>query len=198
MHHPKRDLRQFGYVQDIPQIHWYHQNTWVQISHNIVSMNAPDYRPIDTRDWEYVYNRIEQLVIDCENFGYDQQLLRETQARARVIGCEVMNFSSAQYQSVQVGPANITRSNAFTEVGRSSVYAEHGPSTIYAEAGPSSIYPETASTVYTPDARYMPFVHDYYTHNVNQEIRRQYVASLVPFESTELNTLSDHRDDNPP
>ncbi|KAL2241069.1 UNVERIFIED_CONTAM: Protein MAIN-LIKE 1 [Sesamum indicum] len=190
MHHPERVLRQFGYVQDIPQnpliserrlhsidrrgrqdmdwatfhadyiakwndvvvitvpdyMNWYHQITRVQISQNILSTNTPGYRPTDTRDWEYVYNRMEQLVIDCENVGDDQQSLRDTRARARTIGREIMNFSSSRYPSVRVRPTDTARDNAFTEAGPSSVHAETGPSTGRTEAGPSSFYPKAQKT----------------------------------------------------
>lgn len=61
---------------------------------------------------------MEQLVIDCENFGDDQQSLRETQTQARAIGCEIMNFSNARYPSVRVGLADITCGSALTKVDR--------------------------------------------------------------------------------
>ncbi|KAL2235121.1 UNVERIFIED_CONTAM: hypothetical protein Sindi_1244300 [Sesamum indicum] len=131
-------------------MNWYHQITRVQNSHNILSMNMSGYRPTDTRDWEYVYNRMEQLVIDCENSGDEQQSLRDTRARARRIGREIMNFSSSWYPSVRVRPADTARGNAFGEAGLSSVYAEAGPSTVCTEAGPSSFYLEIGpSTVIT-------------------------------------------------
>ncbi|KAL2242260.1 UNVERIFIED_CONTAM: Serine/threonine-protein phosphatase 7 long form [Sesamum indicum] len=255
MHHPERVLRQFGYVQDIPQnpliserrlhsidrrgrqdmdwatfhadyiakwndvqsmvvegpiikggrdtvpdyMNWYHQITRVQISQNILSTNTPGYRPTDTRDWEYVYNRMEQLVIDCENAGDDQQSLRDTRARARTIGREIMNFSSSRYPSVRVRPTDTARGHAFTEAGPSSVHAEAGPSTGRTEAGPSSFYPKTGpSTAYTPYAPYLPSFDGTFTHNFNPQIRRQYDASPVPFEDTDVNTPGDQRDDNPP
>ncbi|KAL2231573.1 UNVERIFIED_CONTAM: Serine/threonine-protein phosphatase 7 long form [Sesamum indicum] len=180
-------------------MNWYHQITRVQNSHNILSTNTPGYRPTDTRDWEYVYNRMEQLVIDCENSGDDQQSLRDTRARARTIGREIMNFSSSRYPNVRVRPAETARGNAFGEAGPSSVYAEAGPSTVCTEAGPSSCYPETGpSTVYTPNAPYMPSFDSIFTHNMNPEIRRQYDASPVPFENTDVHTPGSQRDDNPP
>ncbi|KAK4391684.1 Serine/threonine-protein phosphatase 7 long form [Sesamum angolense] len=73
-------------------MNWYHQITRVQISHNIGSTDITGYRPTDTRDWEYVYNRMEQLVLDCDNSGDDIQSLRETRARNRVIGRDIMTF----------------------------------------------------------------------------------------------------------
>ncbi|KAL2252642.1 UNVERIFIED_CONTAM: hypothetical protein Sindi_0058900 [Sesamum indicum] len=110
-----------------------------------------------------------------------------------------MNFSSSRYPSVRVRPVDTARGNAFTEAGRSSVHAEAGPSTVCTEAGPSSFYPETGpSTAYTPYAPYMPSFDDTFTHNVNPQIRIQYVTSHVPFENTDVNTPSDQRDDNPP
>ncbi|KAL0347840.1 UNVERIFIED_CONTAM: Serine/threonine-protein phosphatase 7 long form [Sesamum calycinum] len=75
------------------------------------------YRPTDTRDWEYVYNRMEQLVLDCDNSGDDIQSLRETRARNRAIGRDIMTFSSARYPSVRGGPAG-------DEAGPSNVYNE--------------------------------------------------------------------------
>ncbi|KAL2235293.1 UNVERIFIED_CONTAM: hypothetical protein Sindi_1261500 [Sesamum indicum] len=109
-----------------------------------------------------------------------------------------MNFFSSRYPSVRVRPVDTTRGNAFTEASRSSVHAEAGPSTVCTEAGSSSFYPETGpSTVYTPYAPYMPSFNDTFTHNGNPQIRRQYVASLVPFENIDVNTPSDQRDDNP-
>ncbi|KAL0397853.1 UNVERIFIED_CONTAM: Serine/threonine-protein phosphatase 7 long form [Sesamum calycinum] len=82
-------------------MNWYHQITRVQISHNIGSTDITGYRPTDTRDWEYVYNRMEQLVLDCDNSGDDIQSLRETRARNRAIGLDIMTFSSARYPSVR-------------------------------------------------------------------------------------------------
>ncbi|KAL2237912.1 UNVERIFIED_CONTAM: hypothetical protein Sindi_0982900 [Sesamum indicum] len=161
-------------------MNWYHQITQVQISHNTLSTNTPGYRPTDTRDWEYVS-------------------LRETRARARTIGREIMNFSSSRYPSVRVGPVDTTRGNTCIVAGRSSVHAEVGLSTVCTEAGPLSFYQKTGpSSVYTPYAPYMPSFDDTFTHNVNPQTRRQYVASPVPFEGTNVNTPSDQRDDNPP
>ncbi|KAL0357873.1 UNVERIFIED_CONTAM: Serine/threonine-protein phosphatase 7 long form [Sesamum calycinum] len=85
-------------------MNWYHQITRVQISHNIGSTDITGYRPTDTRDWEYVYNRMEQLVLDCDNSGDDIQSLRETRARNRAIGRDIMTFSSARYPSVRAVP----------------------------------------------------------------------------------------------
>ena len=68
-------------------------------------------------------------MIDCENAGDDQQSLRDTRARARTIGREIMNFSSSRYPSVRVRPTDTARGNAFTKAGPSSVHAEAGPST---------------------------------------------------------------------
>ncbi|XP_011100477.1 uncharacterized protein LOC105178659 [Sesamum indicum] len=154
-------------------MNWYYQITWVQISHNILSTNTPGYRPTDTRDWEFVYNRMEQLVIDCENAGDDEQSLRDTRPRARTIGREIMNFSSSRYPNVRVRPADTARSNAFTEAGPSSGHAEAGPSTVFPKAGPSSFYPETGpSTAYTPYAPYLPSFVGTFTHNFNPQFRR--------------------------
>ncbi|KAL0392173.1 UNVERIFIED_CONTAM: protein MAIN-LIKE 2 [Sesamum radiatum] len=108
-------------------MNWYHQITRVQISHNIGSTDITGYRPTDTRDWEYVYNRMEQLVLDCDNSGDDIQSLRETRARNRAIGRDIMTFSSARYPSVRGGPAG-------DEAG-SNVYTPSGPSNVYNEAG---------------------------------------------------------------
>ncbi|KAL2232431.1 UNVERIFIED_CONTAM: hypothetical protein Sindi_1423100 [Sesamum indicum] len=139
-----------GGLDTVPDyMNWYHQITRVQNSHNTLSTNTSGYRPTNTRDWEYVYNRMEQLVIDCENFGDDQQSLRDTRARARTIGREIMNFSSSRYPSVRVRLVDTARGNAFTEAGRSSVHAEAGPSTVCTEAGPSSFYPKTGRRLFT-------------------------------------------------
>ncbi|KAL0381248.1 UNVERIFIED_CONTAM: Serine/threonine-protein phosphatase 7 long form [Sesamum angustifolium] len=62
------------------------------ISHNIGSTDITGYRPTDTRDWEYVYNRMEQLVLDCDNSGDDIQSLRQTRDRNRAIGRDIMTF----------------------------------------------------------------------------------------------------------
>ncbi|KAL2235802.1 UNVERIFIED_CONTAM: hypothetical protein Sindi_1312400 [Sesamum indicum] len=104
-------------------MNWYHEIARIQISHNTLSTNMSGYRPTDARDWEYVYNRMEKLVIDCENSGDDQQSLRETRARARTIGREIMNFSSSRYPSVRVEPVDTARGSAFTGAGHSSVHA---------------------------------------------------------------------------
>ncbi|KAL0292181.1 UNVERIFIED_CONTAM: Serine/threonine-protein phosphatase 7 long form [Sesamum angustifolium] len=96
-------------------MNWYHQITRVQISHNIGSTDITGYRPTDTRDWEYVYNRMEQLVLDCDNSGDDIQSLRQTRARNRAIGRDIMTFSSARYPSVRRGPAG-------DDAGPSNVY----------------------------------------------------------------------------
>ncbi|KAL0343924.1 UNVERIFIED_CONTAM: protein MAIN-LIKE 2 [Sesamum angustifolium] len=90
-------------------MNWYHQITRVQISHNIGSTDITGYRPTDISDWEYVYNRMEQLVLDCDNSGDDIQSLRETRARNRAIGRDIMTFSSARYPSVRGGPAETRR-----------------------------------------------------------------------------------------
>ncbi|KAK4399051.1 Serine/threonine-protein phosphatase 7 long form [Sesamum angolense] len=107
-------------------MNWYHQITRVQISHNIGSTDIIGYRPTDTRDWEYVYNRMEQLVLDCDNSGDDIQSLRETRARNRAIGRDIMTFSCAKYPSVRGGPAG-------DEAGPSNVYTPSGPSNVYNE-----------------------------------------------------------------
>ncbi|KAK4402236.1 Serine/threonine-protein phosphatase 7 long form [Sesamum angolense] len=112
-------------------MNWYHQITRVQIYHNIGSTDITGYRPTDTRDWEYVYNRMEQLVLDCDNSGDDIQSLRETRARNRAIGRDIMTFSSARYLSVRRGPAG-------DEAGPSNVYTPSGPSNVYNEAGPQA------------------------------------------------------------
>ncbi|KAL0295320.1 UNVERIFIED_CONTAM: hypothetical protein Sangu_3201300 [Sesamum angustifolium] len=92
-----------GIVPDY--MNWYHQITRVQISHNIGSTDITGYRPTDTRDWEYVYNRMQQLVLDCDNSGR-YPVTRETRARNRAIGRDIMTFSSARYSSVRSGPAD--------------------------------------------------------------------------------------------
>ncbi|KAL2240741.1 UNVERIFIED_CONTAM: Protein MAIN-LIKE 1 [Sesamum indicum] len=138
------------------------------ISHNTLSTNTPGYRPTDTRDCEYVYNRMEQLVIDCENSGDDQQSLRDTRVQARTIRREIMNFSISRYPSVRVRPADTARGNAFTEAGLSSVHVEAGPSTVCTEASPLSFYPKTGpSTAYTPYAPYLPSFDGTFIHNFN-------------------------------
>ncbi|KAL0336599.1 UNVERIFIED_CONTAM: protein MAIN-LIKE 2 [Sesamum radiatum] len=52
---------------------------------------------------------MEQLVLDCDNSGDDIQSLRETRARNRAIGRDIMTFSSARYPSVRGGPAETRR-----------------------------------------------------------------------------------------
>ncbi|KAL0388124.1 UNVERIFIED_CONTAM: Serine/threonine-protein phosphatase 7 long form [Sesamum radiatum] len=52
---------------------------------------------------------MEQLVLDCDNSGDDIQSLRETWARNRAIGRDIMTFSSARYPSVRCGPAETRR-----------------------------------------------------------------------------------------
>ncbi|KAK4402877.1 Serine/threonine-protein phosphatase 7 long form [Sesamum angolense] len=78
---------------------------------------------------EIVNGRGEQLVLDCDNSGDDIQSLRETRARNRAIGRDIMTFLSARYPSVQRGPAG-------DEAGPSHVYTPSGPSNVYNEAGP--------------------------------------------------------------
>ncbi|KAL0324281.1 UNVERIFIED_CONTAM: hypothetical protein Scaly_2395200 [Sesamum calycinum] len=120
-------------------MNWYHQITRVQISHNIGSTDITGYRPTDTRDWEYVYKDGATCARDCDNSGDDIQSLRETRARNRAIGRDIMTFSSARYPSVRRGPAGDEAgpSNA----GPSNVYNEAGPSNVYNdnEAGPSNV-----------------------------------------------------------
>ncbi|KAL0364009.1 UNVERIFIED_CONTAM: hypothetical protein Sangu_0498500 [Sesamum angustifolium] len=133
-------------------MNWYHQITRVQISHNIGSTDITGYRPTDTRDWEYVYNRMEQLVLDCDNSGDDIQSLRQTRARNRAIGRDIMTFSSARYPSVRRGPAgdDAGPSNVYTPSGPSNIYNEAGPSNVYNEAGPSNFFTPTGpSYAYT-------------------------------------------------
>ncbi|KAL0298058.1 UNVERIFIED_CONTAM: Serine/threonine-protein phosphatase 7 long form [Sesamum angustifolium] len=62
---------------------------------------------------------MEQLVLDCDNSGDDIQSLRETRARNRAIGRDIMTFSSARYPSVRRGPAG-------DEAGPSNVYTPSG------------------------------------------------------------------------
>ncbi|KAL0308578.1 UNVERIFIED_CONTAM: Serine/threonine-protein phosphatase 7 long form [Sesamum radiatum] len=137
------------------------------------------YCPTDTRDWEYVYNMMEQLVLDCDNSGDDIQSLKETRARNRAIGRDIMTFLSARYPSVRGGPAG-------DEVGPSNVYNEAGPSNVYNEAGPSNfLTPTGPSYAYTSN---MPFVSEDYAHNIHPETRRHLGISPVPFDASDLNT----------
>ncbi|KAL0283732.1 UNVERIFIED_CONTAM: hypothetical protein Sangu_2870200 [Sesamum angustifolium] len=122
------------------------------------------YRPTDTRDWEYVYNKMEQLVLDCDNSGDDIQSLRETRARNRAIGRDIMTFSSGRYPSVRGGPAG-------DEVGPSNVYNETGPSNFFTPTGPSYAYTSN-----------MPFSSGDYAHNIHPETRRHLGISPVPFD----------------
>ncbi|KAL0337716.1 UNVERIFIED_CONTAM: Serine/threonine-protein phosphatase 7 long form [Sesamum calycinum] len=113
------------------------------------------YRPTDTRDWEYVYNRMEQLVLDCDNSGDDIQSLRETRARNRAIGRDIMTFSSARYPSVRAVPQVMRLVHQMSTCGPSNVYNEAGPSNVYNEAGPSNFFTPTGpSYAYTSN---MPF-----------------------------------------
>ncbi|KAK4405374.1 hypothetical protein Sango_0543900 [Sesamum angolense] len=153
------------------------------------STDITGYRPTDTRDWEYVYNRMEQLVLDCDNSGDDIQSLRETRARNRAIGRDIMTFSSARYPSVRGGPAG-------DEAGPSNVYTPSGPSNVYNEAGPSNFFTPTGpSYVYTSD---MPFISEEYAHNIHPETRRHLGISPVPFDGSDLNTpLEEPQDIHP-
>ncbi|KAL0350939.1 UNVERIFIED_CONTAM: Serine/threonine-protein phosphatase 7 long form [Sesamum radiatum] len=178
-------------------MNWYHQITRVQISHNIGSTDITGYRPTDTRDWEYVYNRMEQLVLDCDNSGDDIQSLRETRARNRAIGRDIMTFSSARYPSVRRGPASDDAgpSNVYNEAGPSNVYNEAGPSNVYNEAGPSNVYNEAGpSNFFTPTGpsyaytSNMPFSSGDFAHNIHPETRRHLGISPVPFDGSDVNT----------
>ncbi|KAK4387203.1 Serine/threonine-protein phosphatase 7 long form [Sesamum angolense] len=178
-------------------MNWYHQITRVQISHNIGSTDITGYRPTDTRDWEYVYNRMEQLVLDCDNSGNDIQSLRETRARNRAIGRDIMTFSSARYPSVRRGPAGDEAgpSNVYTPSGPSNVYNEAGPSNVYNEAGPSNVYNEAGSSnFFTPTGpsyaytSNMPFSSGDFAHNIHPETRRHLGISPVPFDGSDVNT----------
>ncbi|KAK4393932.1 protein MAINTENANCE OF MERISTEMS [Sesamum angolense] len=178
-------------------MNWYHQITRVQISHNIGSIDITGYRPTDTRDWEYVYNRMEQLVLDCHNSGDDIQSLRETRARNRAIGLDIMTFSSARYPSVRRGPASHDAgpSNVYNEAGPSNVYNEVGPSNVYNEAGPSNVYNEVGpSNFFTPTGpsyaytSNMPFSSGDFAHNIHPETRRYLGISPVPFDGSDVNT----------
>ncbi|KAK4388193.1 Serine/threonine-protein phosphatase 7 long form [Sesamum angolense] len=160
-------------------MNWYHQITRVQISHNIGSLDITGYRPTDTRDWEYVYNRMEQLVLDCDNSGDDVQSLRQTRARNRAIGRDIMTFFSARYPSVRRGPAG-------DEAGPSNVYNEAGPSNVYNEAGPSNLHTPTGpSYAYTSN---MTFSSGDFAHNIHPETRRHLGISPVPFDGSDVNT----------
>ncbi|KAK4390003.1 hypothetical protein Sango_2063600 [Sesamum angolense] len=180
-------------------MNWYHQITRVQISHNIGSTDITGYRPTDTRDWEYVYNRMEQLVLDCDNSGDDIQSLRETRARNRAIGRDIMTFSSARYPSVRRGPAGdeVGPSHVYTPSGPSNVYNEAGPSNVYNEAGPSpsNVYNEAGpSNFFTPTGpsyvynSNMPFSSGDFAHNIHPETRRHLGISPVPFDGSDVNT----------
>ncbi|KAL0325565.1 UNVERIFIED_CONTAM: Serine/threonine-protein phosphatase 7 long form [Sesamum radiatum] len=150
-------------------MNWYHQITRVQISHNIGSTDITGYRPTDTRDWEYVS-------------------LRETRARNRAIGLDIMTFSSARYPSVRRGPASDDAgpSNVYNEAGPSNVYNEAGPSNVYNEAGPSNFFTPTGpSYAYTSN---MPFSSGDFAHNIHPETRRHLGISPVPFDGSDVNT----------
>ncbi|KAL0317051.1 UNVERIFIED_CONTAM: hypothetical protein Sangu_2119400 [Sesamum angustifolium] len=118
----------------------YHQITRVQMSHNIGSTDISGYRPTDIvigNMW------MEQFVLDCDNSGDYIQSLRETRARNRAIGRDIMTFSS-----VRGGPAG-------DDVGPSNVYTPSGPSNVYNVAGPFNFFTPTGpSYAYTLN---MPF-----------------------------------------
>ncbi|KAL0388633.1 UNVERIFIED_CONTAM: protein MAIN-LIKE 2 [Sesamum radiatum] len=163
----------------------------------ILAQQITGYRPTDTRDWEYVYNRMEQLVLDCDNSGDDIQSLRETRARNWAIGRDIMTFSSARYPSVRRGPASDDAgpSNVYNEAGPSNVYNEAGPSNVYNEAGQSNVYNEAGpSNFFTPTGpsyaytSNMPFSSGDFAHNIHPETRRHFGISPVPFDGSDVNT----------
>ncbi|KAK4393953.1 Serine/threonine-protein phosphatase 7 long form [Sesamum angolense] len=102
------------------------------------------YRPTDTRDWEYVS-------------------LRETCARNRAIGRDMMTFSSARYPNVRGGPAG-------DEAGPSNVYTPCGPSNVYNEAGPSNVYNEAGPrrniTVWSSASSYRRIMHKFKVNGI--------------------------------
>ncbi|KAL0308004.1 UNVERIFIED_CONTAM: protein MAIN-LIKE 2 [Sesamum calycinum] len=136
---------------------------------------------------------MEQLVLDCDNSGDDIQSLRETRARNRAIGLDIMTFSSARYPSVRRGPASDDAgpSNVYNEAGPSNggsinVYNEAGPSNVYNEAGPSNFFTPTGpSYAYTSN---MPFSSGDFAHNIHPETRRHLGISPVPFDGSDVNT----------
>ncbi|KAL0306000.1 UNVERIFIED_CONTAM: Serine/threonine-protein phosphatase 7 long form [Sesamum radiatum] len=130
---------------------------------------------------------MEQLVLDCDNSGDDIQSLRETRARNRAIGLDIMTFSSARYPSVRRGPASDDAgpSNVYNEAGIKCVH-EAGPSNVYNEAGPSNFFTPTGpSYAYTSN---MPFSSGDFSHNIHPETRRHLGISPVPFDGSDVNT----------
>ncbi|KAL0285987.1 UNVERIFIED_CONTAM: Serine/threonine-protein phosphatase 7 long form [Sesamum angustifolium] len=147
---------------------------------------------------------MEQLVLDCDNSGDDIQSLRETRARNRAIGRDIMTFSSARYPSVHSGPAGDEAgpSNVYTPSGPSNVYNEAGPSNVYNEAGPSNVYNEAGpSNFFTPTGpsydytSNMPFSSGDYAHNIHPETGRHLGISPVPFDGSDLNTPIEEQQD---
>ncbi|KAL0461798.1 UNVERIFIED_CONTAM: Serine/threonine-protein phosphatase 7 long form [Sesamum latifolium] len=127
-------------------MNWYHQISRVQISHRIVSTNTIGYCPTDPRDWEAVYNLMENMTLHAENFDpNDNEQLRDVRSRTIAYGRQMMNFSGERYPSVRVGPTGTY------EAGPSNVYTEPGPLNVYTPAGPSNVY-----TPYGPSNVYMP------------------------------------------
>ncbi|KAL0390544.1 UNVERIFIED_CONTAM: Serine/threonine-protein phosphatase 7 long form [Sesamum calycinum] len=168
---------------------------WALPIEGVGSTDITGYRPTDTRDWEYVYNRMEQLVLDCDNSGDDIQSLRETRARNRAIGLDIMTFSSARYPSVRRGPASDDAgpSNVYNEVHQMCTMRRvHQMCTMrrvhqmYNEAGPSNFFTPTGpSYAYTSN---MPFSSGDFAHNIHPETRRHLGISPVPFDGSDVNT----------
>ncbi|KAL0438993.1 UNVERIFIED_CONTAM: hypothetical protein Slati_2382300 [Sesamum latifolium] len=113
----------------------------------IVSTNTIGYRPTDPRNWEVVYNLMENMTLQAENFDpNDTQSLRDVRSRTITYGRQMMNISSERYPSVRVGPTGTY------ETGPSNVYTEPGPSNVYTPAGPSNVYTEAdPSNDFTPE-----------------------------------------------
>ncbi|KAL0364926.1 UNVERIFIED_CONTAM: hypothetical protein Sangu_0590200 [Sesamum angustifolium] len=129
---------------------------------------------------------MEQLVLDCDNSGDDIQSLRETRARNRAIGRDIMTFFECKISSVRGGPAG-------DEAGPSNVYrVVHQMSTMRLVHQMSTmrlvhqfLYSTGPSYAYTSN---MPFSSEDYAHNIHPETRRHLGISPVPFDGSDLNT----------
>ncbi|XP_011080991.1 serine/threonine-protein phosphatase 7 long form homolog isoform X2 [Sesamum indicum] len=81
---------------------WYYQITRIRVSKSL-EPNTIGYHPTNLSDWQYVVDRLKQLVVSCDTVdNNDLQALNQLRVTCRGIATDLIDYSRARYPAAQM------------------------------------------------------------------------------------------------
>ncbi|KAL0393519.1 UNVERIFIED_CONTAM: Serine/threonine-protein phosphatase 7 long form [Sesamum latifolium] len=81
---------------------WYYQITRIRVSKSL-EPNTIGYHPTNLSDWQYVVDRLKQIVVSCDTVDNDDlQALNQLRVTCRGIATDLIDYSRARYPAAQM------------------------------------------------------------------------------------------------